>query len=125
MTAYMKRLAMPKTWPLARKGTIYVAKPLPGRELKRSMPLSIVIKLIGFALSTREVKFILNEGRAHVNGKIVKEKSYPIGLFDVVSFPSIKKSFRLLFKSKKLFLHPISEAEARVKPARIVNKPML
>lgn len=125
MTSYMKRLAMPKTWPLARKGSIYVAKPLPGRELQRSMPLSIVIKLAGFASSTREVKFILNEARALVNGKVVKEKSHPIGLFDAVSFPTIKKSFRLLFKNKKLFLHPISEAEAKIKPARIVNKTTL
>ncbi len=125
MTSYMKRLAMPRMWPLARKGSIYVAKPLPGRELQRSLPLSIAIKLTGFALITREVKLILNEGRAHVNGKVVKEKNYPIGLFDVVSFPTIKKSFRLLFKNKKLFLHPINETEAKFKLARIINKTMI
>src|SRR3989338_5548442 len=125
MTSYMKRLAMPRTWPLPRKGSIYVAKPLPGRELQRSLPLSIAIKLTGFASITREVKLILNESRVLVNGKVVKEKNYPIGLFDVISFPTIKKSFRLLFKNKKLFLHQISETEAKFKLARIVNKTML
>ncbi len=125
MASYMKRLAMPRTWPLARKGTIYVAKPLPGRELQRSLPLSIAIKHLEFARTTREVKFILNSSRVKVNLRPVKEVNYPIGLFDVISFPTTKKSYRLLFKNKKLFLHPISEAESKIRPARVVNKTIL
>lgn len=123
--AYIKRLAMPNTWPLARKGSTYVAKPLPGRQLGRGMPLSLIVKHLGFAKTTKEVKFILNAGRIKVNNKVMKEKSFPIGLFDVVSFPSIKKNFRMLFKNKKLFLHVIDDKEAMVKPAKVIGKTYL
>ena len=61
--AYIKRLAMPKTWPLPRKGSIYVARPLPGRELKLAMPLCLIIKHLNFAKSGKEVKFMLKKNQ--------------------------------------------------------------
>ena len=41
---HLKRLAMPKIWPLSRKETVFVARPLPGRDLKNALPISIVLK---------------------------------------------------------------------------------
>ncbi|MBU2496884.1 MAG: 30S ribosomal protein S4e [Nanoarchaeota archaeon] len=123
--AYLKRLAMPKTWPLARKGTTYIVTPLPGRKLKNSIPVSLVIKYIGFAKTNKEVKFILNAGRVKVNNRTVKELAFPIGLFDVISFIITKRYFRLLFKNKKLFLHEINEQESKIKPAKAIKKTLL
>lgn len=123
--AYLKRLAMPKTWPFPRKGTIYLAKPLPGRKLEMSLSLVTIIKHLGFAKTAKEANFILNKGRVKVNGKVVKEKSYSVGLFDTIAFPIRKEYFRLLLKNKKLFIHPISEQESNIKPAKVVKKTSL
>ena len=61
---HLKRLAMPRSWPLPRKTTIWVTRPLPGAHgLERCMPLTIVIRdVLGYARSAREVRRILNEG---------------------------------------------------------------
>jgi len=123
--AYLKRLAMPKTWPLARKGSKFIVRPLPGRRLQNSLPIAFIIKYLGFAETTKEAKFILDSGRVKVNNKVIKEKAFPVGLFDVISFPTIKKNFRLLFKNKKLFLHEINESEAKLKPAKVIKKTIL
>lgn len=123
--AHLKRLAMPKTWPLPRRGSVYIAKPLPGRKLEHCMSILEIIKLLGFANTTKEVKFILNNERVRVNNEVIKEKNYPVGLFDVISFQEINKNFRLLFKNKKLFLHAIDKEESKIKPARVINKKML
>ena len=123
--AYLKRLAMPRTWPMPRKGRVYVVRPLPGKKKQNSLPISLVIKHLGFAKTNKEVKFILNSERVKVNNRVIKELAFPVGLFDIVSFISDKKHFRVLFKNKKLFIHKINEEESKIKLGKVIKKSVL
>ena len=84
---HLKRLAMPRSWPLPRKTTIWVTRPLPGAHgLERCMPLTIVIRdVLGYARSAREVRRILNEGLCMIDGRVVKEPRRGVGLMDVLT----------------------------------------
>ena len=72
---HLKRLAMPRSWPLPRKTTIWVTRPTPGaHSLELCMPINLVIRdVLGFAQSTREVRHILHNGLAKVDGRVCKE----------------------------------------------------
>lgn len=112
---HLSRLAAPKTWPVLRKNLKWIAKPLPGtHNQKYSLPLIVVMRdLLKLAQTTREVKKLLNDGEILVNQGKVSHPRFPIGLFDTLSIPKIKQSYRMsLSKLGKLVLIPIDEAEA-------------
>ena len=80
-SSHLKRLAIPRSWPLPRKTTIWVTRPRAGaHSLERCMPLNIVIRdVIGLARSTREVRTILHNGLVKVDGRIVKDTRRGVG----------------------------------------------
>ena len=42
---HLKRLAMPRSWPLPRKTTVWIARPRPGaHSLERCIALSVVMR---------------------------------------------------------------------------------
>jgi small subunit ribosomal protein S4e len=65
-SSHLKRLAIPRSWPLPRKTTVWVTRPRAGAHtLERSIPINIVIRdVLGMAHSTREVRTILHNGLA-------------------------------------------------------------
>ena len=66
---HLKRINAPKEWPLGRKQTTFVPRPLPGaHNMHSGMPLSMVLKdLLKYANTTREVKRILNDKQLYSN----------------------------------------------------------
>jgi len=65
---HLRRIAAPKTWPIPRKGTYWIAKPIPGpHKMELSMPLALWIRdYLKLGKTMREVKYILNEGKVLV-----------------------------------------------------------
>jgi len=125
---HIKRLAAPKTWPIERKKTKWIAKPLPGpHPLDNGMTIKLIlIDILKYAKSAKEVKKILNEGKILVDNKIRKEEKFPVGLFDVISIPDTNEHFRILLNKKgKFFLHPIKKEESTIKPRKIIGKTIL
>lgn len=121
----MKRIAMPKTWPIARKG-----KPRliiePRGSLRYSLPILVVIRdLLKIAKTAKEAKKILYEGNVLVNNKIVHDAAYPVNIFDIVSIPKIKKHFILLLKARKFALKEIPEKDASLKVFKVIGKKIL
>lgn len=128
MKAHLKRLAMPKTWDIKRKKTVFVMRPFPGGATQELViPLQIFLRdMIKVAKTAKEVRFILNNMSVLVNGKRRKEVKFPIGLMDVIEIPKIKKQYRLLINRKgRLFAHEIPVKEASIKPCKIMNKTIL
>ena len=120
---HLKRLAMPRSWPLPRKTTIWVTRPLPGAHgLERCMPLTIVIgDVLGYARSAREVRRILNEGLCMIDGRVVKEPRRGVGLMDVLTLGD--EHFRcVLDDNGKLRYRKISGNDASWKVCRIETK---
>jgi small subunit ribosomal protein S4e len=125
---HIKSLNTPKTWNVARKGTIFTTRPNPGaHSFNLGISLNHVIKReLGLANTTKEVKLILNNGDCLVNNKEAKDVHLNVGFMDIVSFPKIKKYYRITInKTGKLFLLEINEKESLLKLSKITNKTVL
>ena len=120
----LKRKPAPRFWPIHRKEFVWVVKPSPGpHSLENCLPLAIVLReILGFAKTRKEAKTIVCQGKVHVDGKVRREDSFPVGLMDVISIPDIDKCFRVLPSGKGLILHSISKKESSLKLCRIENK---
>jgi small subunit ribosomal protein S4e len=74
----------------------------------------------------REAKKIIGLGHFKIDGKIVKDRTYPVGLMDVLSIVKTNKHYRILPDSHHgLILHEIPEAESTFKLCRITQKTTL
>ncbi len=128
MSKHMKRFNVPGALKLHRKEKTWTVKPSPGpHPIKKSIPLGIIIRdYLNLADTIKETKSILSNNEVYVDGEIKKEYKYPVGLMDVVSFPKIKKYFRVIFDQRgKLSLIPISSKDAEWKLCRVENKKII
>ncbi|MBI2542605.1 MAG: 30S ribosomal protein S4e [Candidatus Aenigmarchaeota archaeon] len=123
---HLKRLLAPKFWGVKRKESKWVVTPRPGPHPKfSSIPLSIILtSILKIADTTSEAKKIIRKGELFVDGKRRKDYGYPVGLFDLVSIPSLKKSYRVIPTPKGLEIIEINEKES-MKICKIKNKTVL
>lgn len=109
---HVKAINAPRYLGIHRKGVAYVAKPSPGRHTgDMSMPLMMFLKKEGFASTTKEAERIIKERELEVNGKVIIDPKYPIGISDVIHIKkegahyntSIDKNSKAIFEknSKK------------------------
>lgn len=120
---HLKRLAMPRSWPLPRKTSVWVTRPTPGsHSLDLCMPISLVIRdVLGYARSTREVRHILHNGNALIDGRVCKDVRRGVGLMDVLTLG--EDNYRcILDHNGRLRYRTISPAEASWKVCRIESK---
>ena len=125
MKKHIKRMAAPSSWAITRKTSHWVTKPRPGPHgTSESMPLLGVIRdMLALCDNSREARFIIGGRGVIVDGKIVTDYKYPVGLMDVVTLVKTKQNFRMLVDYKnKLQLVAIDDAEKDWKLARIDNK---
>lgn len=125
MKKHIKRMAAPSRWALPRKTSHWVSKPSPGPHgTEESMPLlSVVRDKLKLCDNSREARFIIGSRGILVDGKVVTDYKFPVGLMDVVTVTKAKKSFRMLVDYKnKLQLVAIEDSEKDWKLARIDNK---
>ncbi|HNZ87805.1 MAG TPA: 30S ribosomal protein S4e [Methanofastidiosum sp.] len=121
----LKRLFAPKNWRIERKVKEWTVKPIPGPHSKEvSIPITILLRdYLGHASNRREVNFILNNGDVLVNGKAIKDSSFPVGLMDVIEIPKTKEFFRVLFDKKgSVNLVKIDESEKNTKLFKLIDK---
>lgn len=124
---HQKRLSIPKSWKVGKKGFKWVSTTRPGPHSQaRSLPLGIIIRdVLKLVDNSREGKRILSEGKVLVDGIPRKDLRFPIGLFDVITLPLINESYRMLQDEKgRLILHKLSETKVN-KLCRINNKTTL
>jgi len=121
--AHRKRITAPKAWPVARKEHKWVVKPSPGpHSQETSIPLAIVLRdILKFAHNMREVKKILSEGQVYVDGIVRKNYKFPVGLFDVISIPSIERHYRVVYDRRGV-IRLVETSKPDVKLCKILNK---
>ncbi|MFW9945921.1 MAG: 30S ribosomal protein S4e [Candidatus Odinarchaeota archaeon] len=121
----LKRLNTPKFLQIKRKHGKFFVKPSSGPHPNRfCLPLLHIVrdilKIVDFH---REAKKLIGLGHFKVDGKVIKEKSFPIGLMDVLTIEKMNKHYRILPDSHYgLILHEISEEESKYKLCRINQK---
>jgi len=127
LTRHQKRVTVPRSWPIARKNHKWVAKTSPGpHSSENSMPLVMVVRdMLGLADNAREAKRVLYEGKVLIDGKVVKDHKYPVGIFDVVSIPALNQDYRMLRDERGMFFFKPIEPADRKKLVRVENKTIL
>jgi small subunit ribosomal protein S4e len=124
-TKTLKRLNTPKFLQIKRKHGKFFIKSSPGPHSSRfSLPLLHVVRdLLKIVDNHREAKKLIGLGKFKIDGKVVKDKGYPVGLMDVLSIEEYKKYFRVLPDSHHgLILHEIPQSESNYKLCRITDK---
>lgn len=122
---HLKRLAIPKSWDIKKKGIKFTTRPSAGaHSFELGMPINIILRdMLKYSHSNREVKKIMDNKQILVDGKIRKNHRLIVGFMDVISAPKIKEHFRVILNKKgKLSLLHITEQEAKLKICRISGK---
>ncbi len=79
-------LVAPKFYGIKRKEHKFILAASPGRHsADKVIPLALALKRVSVAATSREVSKIVKPGNVLVNGKVVNDIAYPVGLNDVIS----------------------------------------
>ncbi len=118
----MKRQMVPKNWPIPRKGTAFVVKPISGE-----IPILVVLRdILKVAQNRKEVKKALHVNNILINNKAVKDDKIGVSLFDTITIVPSKKSYRIeLAQNGKFRVEEIDEKKAGEKIVKIVDKKTL
>ncbi len=122
-SSHMKRLTMPRSWPLTRKTDIWVQKPNPGGHSdEMCMPLGLILRdVLGLAHSQREAKRMVATRKVMVDGRIETDVGRGVGLMDVLTVG--EDNFRcILDQNGKLRYRSISDKAAASKLCRVMGK---
>ena len=121
--SHIKRLVMPRSWPLTRKTNIWAQKPNPGgHNTEMCMPLGIVLRdVLGIAHNMREAKRILNSRNVSVDGRVETDRSRGVGLMDVLTVGDY--NYRCVLDTNgKLRYRSIAKKAAGSKICKVMGK---
>lgn len=125
---HLKSLNTPKTWNVSRKENTFVTRPSPGaHNLMLGFSLNHLMKNeLGLTKTTKETKQVLFNKDCLVNGIEAKDVHLSVGFMDVISFPKIKKNYRITInKLGKLEAIEIADKDAKFKLSKVTNKTKL
>ena len=125
---HLKRIAMPNTWQIKRKGIMFITRPRPGsHKMADGLSLNALLKyVLGITATTKEVKAVAYAKDVLVDGVPRKDHRYMTGLFDVVTFPKTKKHFRVILNEyAKIDAIEIDEKDAELKPCKLMKKTLI
>lgn len=124
---HLKRIAMPKSWPIAKKRKKFIVKSRGPYASAVSFPLAVLLRDILKVVRTRnEAKKVLQGGNVLVDNRTIKDEKFTVGLFDRIYIKKLEKAFTLaLTKKGKLEVHAISPKEAYKKTCKVIGKKIL
>ena len=86
MSRHLKRCAAPKSWVIKRKVHKWILKPLPGAHpIEKMIPIGLLMRQLECGQTSKEIKKILNDKNATVNGKTIKKIHHGVGFLDAIS----------------------------------------
>jgi len=119
---HLKRLNAPKHWMLDKMGGVFAPRPSPGpHKLRECLPLIVLLRnRLKYALTKREVTFILMQRSVKIDGKVRTDSNYPAGFMDIIAIDKTNENFRLLYDPKGRFnVHAVTPEEAKYKLGKI------
>ena len=122
-SSHMKRLTMPRSWPLPRKSSVWIQKPNPcGHPLDLCMPMGVILRdVLGVAQNRREAKKILHSKLVKVDGAIETDIGRGVGLMDVLTVGDV--SYKCVLDTNgKLRYRTIPAKEALTKICRVMGR---
>ncbi len=124
MSNHQKRLSVPKSWPVERKTDTFTVKAGAGPHGEDGVPLLILLRdVLEYVDSRKEARYALSEDGVLVNGVAVNDEERPIGMFDIVAFPTREEYFRVFpDEGGRLSLTPIDEDAAASRLGKVEAK---
>jgi len=125
MKKHLKRLPAPRSWSIPRKTDFWVVRPSPGpHPMGASVPIGSILRdMLKVCDTAREARHILNNRGVLVDGRVVTDAKFPVGLMDVLTLKETKAHYRMLVNTRgRMSLVPIEEAEATWKLCRVEDK---
>lgn len=122
---HIKALHAPRTWNVARHATTFITRPnAGGYSFEMGLSLNHVLKHeLKVTSTTKESQVIINNRACTISGRPATDIHHLVGFMDVVSFPSLKKHYRMTLTTKgKLSLVEISEKESSQVLSKIMRK---
>ena len=117
---HIKRRTILKFWPIARSGSKYIM--VPAHEKHKAVPLMVFMRdILEIVRNKKELKRMLLEKKIMINGKLVKEASYPLMFYDSLSIPVANKHYRVWMIGRRFNLIEIKEAEAENRVYKVIN----
>lgn len=125
--AHLKRLSVPTSWSVKKKGITFIARPSPGPHKKsQAMTLNYIVKdLLKIAQTTREVKKVLHAGNILVDTIARKDHHFPVGVMDIITIPSQKESYVSLYADDGKFILKKLKSHTEEKLCKIIGKRIL
>ncbi|MFW9924331.1 MAG: 30S ribosomal protein S4e, partial [Candidatus Thorarchaeota archaeon] len=95
---HQKRVSSPRNWTLERKTFKFSIRADPGPHTREMcIPLGILLReVLKLAETTRELKIILNKKLVKIDGRVITNTRFPVGLMDVIEIDELKKKYRIL-----------------------------
>ena len=125
MKKHLKRLPAPRSWRIPRKTDFWIVKPSPGPHgIAESVPLGLILRdQLKVCDTAREARHILNNKSVLVDGRVVTDPKFPVGIMDVLSFPETKAHYRMLVDPRgRMALVAIEHGDATWKLCRVEGK---
>lgn len=125
MGRHLKRLASPKTWHVPRKTNVWITNVRPGPHPKeRALPLAVIIRdVLKLCDNKREAKIIISGREVMVDGRVVTDIRFPVGLMDRLSLLKSDQYYQMLInKQGKILPVAIEKGDAKWKLVRIEGK---
>lgn len=123
--SHMKRVTVPRTWPVERKTHKWSLHPSLGpHPIEQSIPLAFVLReYLQYADTAAEARHIIASREVLVDGTVRTDPRFPCGLMDVISLPTAGEHYRVLVDAKgTIRLVPINADDATWKLCRVQNK---
>ncbi len=120
----VKRTTVPSFWKISKKKKRFVVRTSPGPHPKSySYPILVLLRdILGVVKTRREALTVLNAGKVHVDGRAIRSESFPVGLMDVIDFPQVGKSYRLVPTKGRLTPVEIGSKEKDTKLCIVKSK---
>lgn len=114
---HQKRLSVKEVYSLKKKiknRFVVYTRPGPHKRDESMSLVSLFRDVLGYCENSREARQSIKSGQIMVDGKVRKDHKYPVGIFDVVTIPGIKKSFRLVPGEKWIKLVEIDDSDLKL-----------
>ncbi|MBI2573219.1 30S ribosomal protein S4e [Candidatus Woesearchaeota archaeon] len=125
MKNHLKRIASPRAWVIARKHRTFTLRPHPGAHPQNmGLPLGVILRdMLKLATTMSEVTKLLHANEVLVDGRRRQDHRHLVGLFDVLTIPSLQKYYRMSVDEKgRLVLLSIPVAESTTKVCKVLGK---
>src|SRR3972149_12252600 len=94
----LKRLSAPRSWRIARKTAVWATKPAPGpHRTEMCVPvLNVLRDMLRYCDTGREARTILGTRTVQVDGRVVTDPKFGVGVMDVLAIRETKEHYRML-----------------------------